>query len=242
MTDAGGRDAVDRPAVVIPAFAAAGTLPGVLARLRAAAPDAVPIVVDDGSTDGTASAAERSGARVVRHDANRGKGRALEAGIAEALAGGATAIVTMDADGQHAPEAVPTLLAPIAAGRADLVLGTRRRAGSRMPWPRRVTNGLSSRLVARAAGGAVTDSQTGFRAFTAAVAEAVRPRGARYEYETEFLFLAAEAGFRIAAVPVPTVYDGAPSHFRYGTDTLRLAAVFLRHWRPILGARGTRAP
>jgi hypothetical protein len=66
------------------------------------------------------------------------------------------------------------------------------------------------------------------------VAASVRPSGARYEYETEFLFLAARSGFRIAAVTVPTVYDGAPSHFRYGADTLAVASVFLRHWRPIL--------
>jgi hypothetical protein len=109
-----------------------------------------------------------------------------------------------------------------------------------MPWSRRATNWLATRLVARAAGAVVTDSQSGFRAFTRAVAETVRPAGARYDYETEFLFLASEAGYRIAAVPVPTVYAGARSHFRYGEDTVRLSAVFLRHWRPILRGRGAR--
>jgi hypothetical protein len=68
----------------------------------------------------------------------------------------------------------------------------------------------------------------------AEVARDVRPDGRRYEYETQFLFLAAARGFRIAAVDIPTVYEGAPSHFRYGTDTLALAAVFLRHWRSIV--------
>jgi hypothetical protein len=69
----------------------------------------------------------------------------------------------------------------------------------------------------------------------------VRPAGTRYEYETEFLFLAARHGYRVTAVAVPTVYEGAPSHFRYGADTLAIAAVFLRHWHPIL-AGGTVKP
>jgi glycosyltransferase involved in cell wall biosynthesis len=226
-------------AVVIPAYEAEATLPGVLERLRRAAPGAQAIVVDDGSTDGTAAAAERGGAAVVRQGANLGKGRALAAGIAAARSRGARFVVTMDADAQHPPESVSALLAPLEEDRADLVVGARRRDAGAMPWPRRVTNRLSSALVSRATGLPVRDSQSGFRAFTHRVADAVRPAGARYEFETEFLFLAAEAGFRIASVTVPTVYAGARSHFRHGGDTLRLARVFLRHWRPILlGSRG----
>ena len=99
---------------------------------------------------------------------------------------------------------------------------------------RRITNRLSSTLLSRAIGAAVPDSQSGFRAMTAATARAIRPAGSRYEFETEFLFQAAAQGFRIAAVEVATVYDGAASHFRYGADTMALAAVFLRHWRSIL--------
>ncbi len=226
-------------AVVIPAYDAAGTLPGVLERLRRAAPMAQAIVVDDGSTDGTAEAAERGGASVVRQKGNLGKGRALAAGIAEARSRGVRFVVTMDADAQHPPESVPALLEPLEGDRADVVVGARRRDAGGMPWPRRFTNRLSSALVSRATGLPVQDSQSGFRAFTRRVAEVVRPTGARYEFETEFLFLAAQAGFRITAVPVSTVYAGARSHFRYGGDTLRLARVFLRHWRPILlGRRG----
>jgi hypothetical protein len=225
-------------AVVIPALAAEATLPDVLARLRAALPGAPVVVVDDGSADGTADAARAGGARVVRHAATLGKGRALATGIATVLDTGAAYVVTLDADGQHPPESVRSLLAPLRDGRADFVVGARHRGGSEMPWPRRVTNRLSTRLVARAAGAGISDSQSGFRAFTRAVAETIRPRGARYEYETEFLFLAAEAGLRIVSVPVPTIYEGARSHFRHGGDTLRLSAVFLRHWRPILRGAG----
>ena len=220
-------------AVVIPAFHAAGTLAGVVERVRRRVPAALIVVVDDGSADGTAAAAAAAGAVVLRHDGNLGKGRALATGLAAAVRAGADAVVTLDADGQHPPEAIPALLAPLEAGAADLVVGARAREGA-MPLGRRVTNWLSSTLLSRALGFAVPDSQSGFRAMRREVADLVRPAGGRYEWETEFLFVAARRGFRIAAAAVPTVYQGAASHFRYGSDTLVLAAVFLRHWRPVL--------
>lgn len=221
-------------AVVIPAYRAARTLAQVVADARRAAPEAAVLVVDDGSDDATAGVARAAGAEVLCHPANLGKGRALATGLEGALARGAREIVTCDADGQHPPASIPALLAPVRAGEADLVVGARRRDPRLMPAGRRATNWLSSTLLSRAVGSSVPDSQSGFRAMSAAVARDVRPDGRRYEYETEFLFLAAARGFRIAAIGVPTVYDGAPSHFRYGSDSVALAAVFLRHWRSIL--------
>src|SRR5206468_1714322 len=82
-----------------------------------------------------------------------------------ALAAGAEVIVTLDADGQHPPEQIPHLVVPIAEGRADLVLGARARSGA-MPLERRLSNWLSARLASRIGGQAVSDAQTGFRAFT----------------------------------------------------------------------------
>jgi glycosyltransferase involved in cell wall biosynthesis len=237
---AGGPAAPGSVALVIPAYQAERTLPPVVARARRAVPGATVLVVDDGSPDGTAAAGEGAGATVLRHPANRGKGCALATGLAAAVAGGAELIVTLDADGQHPPEAIAGLLGPLRAGASDLVVGARARDGGGMPLGRRVTNWLSSSLVSRALCVAVPDSQSGFRAMRREVAADVRPAGARYEYETEFLFLAAQRGYRITAVAVPTLYDGAASHFRYGADTLALAAVFLRHWRPILAGRGPR--
>ena len=227
------------PVIVIPAFEAEDTLPAVLRRLAALLPGATVIVVDDGSRDGTAAVAAAHAAEVVRLPDNQGKGRALARGVRAAVERGAGAVVTMDADGQHPAECVPALLAPLTDGTADVVVGARRRGTGSMPWPRRFTNRLSSALVSRALGMHVPDSQSGFRAFTRRVAETVTPAGPRYEFETEFLFLAAHAGFRIRAIPVPTVYGGAASHFRPGADTVRLTRVFLRYWRPIAFGPGT---
>jgi glycosyltransferase involved in cell wall biosynthesis len=219
-------------AVIIPAYQAAATIRDVVARTRAAIPAAEILVVDDGSTDGTHAAA--SGVAIT-HDRNLGKGAALRDGIREATARGAAVVVTIDADGQHPPEAIPRLLRPIQEGRADLVLGARKRDQA-MPVSRRITNWLSATLASRIGGQPVSDAQTGFRAFTRAVAERVAPAGDRYEYEANFLLDALRAGFRVSSIEVPTIY-GAPSHFRAWGDTWRMLHAFARHaGRIVLGA------
>ena len=190
-------------------------------------------VVDDGSTDGTGDVGRSTGAEVVRLAAHRGKGAALAAGIARGLTDGARVFTTLDADGQHDPASLPCLLEPITAGAADLVLGARPRIAA-MPAGRRFNNWLSSALATRVGRVPVPDAQTGFRAFRRAVAEAVRPRETRYDYELAFLLGALAAGYRVRSVPVPTIYDGAPSHFRPLADTWRLARVFARYSGMIL--------
>jgi len=220
---------------VIPAFQATATIGDVVTRARATLPEAQVIVVDDGSSDGTGDAARVRGAAVVTHPRNRGKGVALRAGIARACADGVDVIVTLDADGQHPPEEIPRLLAPLAEGRADLVLGARRRDGV-MPLSRRFTNWLSATLASRIAGQRLHDAQTGFRAFARAAVERIQPAGDRYEYEANFLLDALRAGYRVASVDVPTIY-GPRSHFRSWTDTWRMARAFARHaGRIVVGA------
>ncbi len=212
--------------VVIPAFQAAATLGGVVSRTRATLPGASIVVVNDGSTDGSyADLADT----LLTHEQNLGKGAALRRGIVAAVTQEAAIVVTLDADGQHRPEEIPRLIRPIVDTRADLVLGARDRNGP-MPIPRRFTNWLSARLATRIGGQRVPDAQTGFRAFTRAVAEQVQPVGERYEYEANFLLDALRAGFRVASVEVPTIYDhGARSHFRLWSDTWRMARAFARH-------------
>jgi glycosyltransferase involved in cell wall biosynthesis len=222
-----------RLTVVVPAFQAAASVGEVVARTLATVPAARVIVVDDGSSDGTGSVAAAAGASVVRHDANRGKGAALRTGVADVATGQGSVIVTLDADGQHPPEEIPRLVAPIAQGRADLVLGARERTAA-MPLGRRLTNRLSAALASRIGGQSIPDAQTGFRAFTAEIAALVRPLESHYEYEAAFLLEALARRVRVASIPIPTVYDGAPSHFRTVADTWRLARIFARYGPAIL--------
>ncbi len=224
-------------AVVIPAYQAAATIAEVVSRTSRAVPGATVYVVDDGSTDDTSGAGRGRGATVLVHPRNRGKGAALATGIAAALAGGADVIITLDADGQHPPEEIPGLAAPVLAGEADLALGARARTGA-MPWGRRCTNWLSAALASRIGGVAVPDAQSGFRALSRRAAQAVRPGEQGYDFETAFLLAALGQGLRVRFVPVSTVYDGRPSHFRPWADTWRQARIFTRYGRAIIfGAR-----
>ena len=107
-----------------------------------------------------------------------------------------------------------------------------------MPWGRRCTNWLSAALASRIGGVAVPDAQTGFRALSRHVAQAVRPGERGYDFETAFLLAVLARGLRVRFVPVPTVYAGRPSHFRHWADTWRQARVFTRYARAIIfGAR-----
>jgi glycosyltransferase involved in cell wall biosynthesis len=214
-------------ACVIPALNAERTIGSVVTHLHECL-DGVPvIVVSDGSTDGTASEARQAGARVMTFDQNRGKGAALRAGFGAAVGTGATVVVTLDADGQHDPASAPALVAAILEG-ADVAVGVRQRLGTTMPWQRRVTNSLSSLAVSVCAGRPMADVQSGYRAIRASVLRAIAPRGDRYEYETDFLIQAARAGFSVAWVPVPTLYGGAPSHFRGVRDTALVIGTICR--------------
>lgn len=213
-------------ACVIPAYQVAATLGAVADGLRRALPGAVLIAVDDGSRDATADVARACCDRVLVLPANQGKGAALRAGVADALAGGARAVLTIDADGQHDPASAPALLAALDA--ADVAVGVRARTRGAMPASRRLTNALASWAMSACAGVALADAQSGFRAIRRAVLETVPAVGERYEYETDFLIRAARGGFRVVGVPVATIY-GAPSHFRLLSDALLVMQTIWRH-------------
>jgi glycosyltransferase involved in cell wall biosynthesis len=237
MPDPAERKGIPAPhvAVIIPAYQAASSVGKVFDRARAAVPDARIWVVDDGSTDGTQRALPAE--HVLRHSENRGKGAALRTGIDRALVDGATAIVTLDADGQHPPEEIPRLLEPIFGASADLVLGARARTEA-MPLPRRFTNWLSSTLATRIGGVGVPDAQTGFRAFSAEVGLLNTPDETGYDFEAAFLLFALVWPWRVVSVMIPTLYQDSRSHFETGRDTLRMARVFWQYRRRILsGAR-----
>ncbi len=216
----------DRVRVVIPAYNAEETIGTLLRRLGSVIPLHCVIVVDDGSSDGTANVARSAGAGVAVHRGNRGKGAALRTGFASALAvPGVDCVVTLDADLQHAPEEIPRFLEMREVSGAGLVIGARRRKGSAMPLARRMSNALTSFLVSARTGTAVADSQSGFRLIGREVLERVRVQSDGFEAETELLVKALRLGFRIAFVPIDAIYKGEQSHMTHWQTTKRFIQV-----------------
>jgi glycosyltransferase involved in cell wall biosynthesis len=214
-------------ACVIPALNAAPTLAALVQGLRAALPSLYVIVVDDGSSDDTHHVACGVADAPVRFRRNRGKGAALRTGFGIALEEHADIVVTADADGQHDPRFAPDLVNALQS--ADLAIGARTRTGSPMPLGRRLTNRLSAAAVARCIRQPVDDAQSGFRALSRRVVANVKPRGDRYEFETQLLILAARAGYRMTFVPIPTVYASVvPSQFRPVRDSARIIGTLWR--------------
>jgi glycosyltransferase involved in cell wall biosynthesis len=164
----------ERFAIAVPAYDAAATVAGVVRRAHAICPDV--LVVDDGSADGTGDAARAAGARVLVHDRNLGKGRALRTAFGRLFGDGFDAVITMDADAQHPPEEATKLVAAWHAG-ADLVLGTRHHLFELMGVVRRASNASSSWIISKVAGSSGR-SATGFSS-SAFRCGSTSPTGAR---------------------------------------------------------------
>jgi len=165
------------------------------------------LVIDDGSSDATAEVAALAGAEVVRHPENKGKGAALKTGF-EAV-NGSNIIVTLDSDGQHNPDNIPKLIAPIISGEADMVIGSRylNGNGKNTPAYRRVGQKVLDKATNINTGLHVTDTQSGFRAFAAQAAHVFRFKANGLAIESEMLADAAKAGLRIKEVGIGVRYD-----------------------------------
>lgn len=180
------------------------------------------IVVDDGSTDGTAQAALAAGAHVLSLPRNCGKGTALSHGFAAALAMKPAAIALLDGDGQHDPADLPRLIQAFTAGSGDLIVGSRMADWGQIPRARFLTNFIGSRILSWMTGLELEDSQSGYRLISAPLLERLGLDARGYAIESEMLIKAARLGARVAHVPVATIYDGAPSHFQPIRDTARI--------------------
>jgi polyprenyl-phospho-N-acetylgalactosaminyl synthase len=194
-----------RLGIVIAAYNEGQALGDVVSALRGAH-DTI-IVVDDGSSDDTADVANAAGAHVLRHPINLGQGAALQTGIDYALQLGCAYIVTFDADGQHDPREIESLIAPLAAGRADVALGTRFLGKTvNMPRAKAITLWLAVKFTRMTTGLRVTDTHNGFRAFTRAAAQKLRIRQDRMAHASEILDQIASLALRYEEVPVTITY------------------------------------
>jgi glycosyltransferase involved in cell wall biosynthesis len=218
---------VDDIAVVIPAYNAEMKLESVLSKILTIIPKRQVIVVNDGSTDETGARAEQMGVQVVRHLQNRGKGAALKSGFDHAFAmPQIQAVITLDADGQHAPEHLPEFIRAFRATPVNLIVGCRLLRWPPMPLFRVVSNRIASALVSWRLGVKIPDSQSGYRLHTRKLLEQVVLRTNGYEMESELLIAAVRAGMTIGFIPITTIYSGETSHIRGGRDVWR----FIKMW------------
>ena len=165
------------------------------------------IIVNDGSDDKTVEVARLAGAEIINHATNLGKGEALKSGFS--AIGDVDVVVTIDGDGQHNPDEIPSLIKPVIEDGADLVNGSRYMNGPEENTPayRRVGQQVLDNATNISAGIKVTDSQSGFRAFSPAACKGFRFYDTGFGIESEMLVDVAEAGLKIVEVPITVRYD-----------------------------------
>ncbi|NDC53231.1 MAG: glycosyltransferase family 2 protein [Planctomycetia bacterium] len=218
----------------LPVFNEAGHVAAVLDEVLRHAPHV--LVVDDGSTDGTAELlAGRRDVAVVRHPQNRGYGAALATAFEAARSGGWDGLVTIDCDGQHQPRLIPEFTAALEARRADIVSGSRylARFPGDTPPPaarRRINAEITAELNARL-GLALTDAFCGFKAYSRRALDRLRPTETGYAMPLEAWVQAAAAGLTIVELPVPLVYLDLARSFGGALDD---AATRLAYYRRVL--------
>ncbi len=188
---------------VIPAYNEEQTIADVLKRTRPFVSEM--IVVNDGSRDRTAEIALENGAIVVSHLVNRGLGAAIGTGFAAAKKRNADALITLDADGQHDPSEIPKFVSAIENG-ANVVIGSRMLSRTGMPWYRQVANILGNLSTLFLFGAWVTDSQSGFRAFSKLAFETIEVKTNGMEVSSELIADAHEKKFSIVEVPIQAIY------------------------------------
>jgi glycosyltransferase involved in cell wall biosynthesis len=203
--------------IAIPAYQEAATIRALAQEALAQSPNV--IVVDDGSTDGTALQLSGLPVTLLVHPHNRGKDASLRTAFAHALAQDAACVIAMDGDGQHDPADAPLLLAAWRRNPRLILIGSRLHDRSQFPTARWRANRFACFWISWAAGHPIADSQSGFRAYPAEVmrlALGTKVRGRRFTFESEVLIEAARHGHETLALAIPGRYpaNARPSHFR----------------------------
>lgn len=219
-------------AVVIPAHNEARTIHAVAAGALQQLP--LVIVVDDASTDGTADLLKGLPVIVLRNEQNRGKAASLLRGVGAAIERGASAIVTLDGDGQHDPEDIPSLLKAYRAMPGSIVIGARLHHRAKIPPARYWANRVANFWISLASGYSIADTQSGFRVYPVRLLQTAKAGSSRahsFVFESEILIEAARHGVFASCVPISVVYSARAraSYFRPVVDIARITRMVA--WR-----------
>jgi len=194
------------------------------------------IVVDDGSVDLTAETAELAGATVVRHGENSGYGAAIQSIFAEFQKRDAEFLVIFDADAQHNPEEISSLIKPISEG-FDIVIGSRKEQKKEIPLYRRIGQRFLSRLTRVASKKTVYDTESGFRAYSRKAIDMLELKEKGMAISAEIVAAAADKGLSITEVPISITYteDSSTLHpVKHGLSVMNRIIVMISERRPLL--------
>ena len=194
------------------------------------------VVVDDGSTDHTARVAELAGATVVRHVVNKGYGSTIQSIIAEAKKRSADILVILDADSQHNPEEIPALVKAISEG-SDVVIGSREIQRDKIATYRRIGQKLLSRLTYIASRKKLSDTESGFRAYSGKAIQSLELKEKGMAVSSEIVSEAIAKGLKVTEVPITAIYteDGSTMNpIRHGLGVFNRIVVMISERRPLL--------
>ncbi len=192
-------------AIIIPVYNEAEAIGGVIEEIRSHGYHTI-IVVDDGSRDESFYVASAYGVLALRHKINRGKGAAVKTGVSAANLLDLDAIVTVDGDGQHDPVDIAALVYPISVGEADVVLGSRLLNREDMPFGKVIANRVGNFFTWLFYGILVSDSQSGFRAYSRYASLIIDTKADKYEYDSKVIREIKNNRLRYTEVPVQTRY------------------------------------
>jgi glycosyltransferase involved in cell wall biosynthesis len=225
-----------RPRIIagMPAYNEARYIGSVIVQAKQYADEV--IVVDDGSTDSTASVARLSGATVVRHEKNEGYGNTIRSLMAEARRRQADILVVLDADSQHNPGEIPRLVEGIRGG-ADIVIGSREMQVNKIAGYRRLGQRFLSRMTGIASGKKLSDTESGFRAYSRKALDTLELKEAGMAVSSEIVSEAVSKGLKIGEVPISVEYTGDGSTLnpvKHGMGVFNRILVMISERRPLL--------
>ena len=219
--------------VAIPAYNEERYIGSIVLKARQYADEV--IVVDDGSKDHTAEIARLAGATVIQHEEKKGKGVAIQRILAEAKRKGYDVLVLLDADSQHNPDEIPSLIKPILEG-SDLVIGARKVQVNKTPYYRRIGQKVLLHSTRILSGERLTDSESGFRALSRKAIFEVQLKESGFAIEAEMIARASDKHLKITEVPISNIYtkDGSTLNpIRHGFGVLARILAMISETRPL---------
>lgn len=194
------------------------------------------IVVDDGSTDDTVEIAKLAGARVIQHEKNSGYGAAIQSIFNEAKKLNPDVLVVLDADSQHHPQEIPTLIKPVLENQNDVVIGSRQEHSKKIPFYRRIGQKIILRSVKTIAEDTLTDSECGFRAFSRQAIQTLNLKEKGMAVSAETVAQAYQKKLKVTQVPVNITYTKDSSTLnpvRHGLGVFARILVMISEQRPL---------